>query len=359
MRRLPFEAHELSEGRLDSKGEHMKIHNYCLLSLFCAIAANARAETTPNEQSLTFVYENDVFNGNDNGYTDGVRFAWTSPENDLPLPVDLAVDNLIGPAAEWFPLFPSDGRRRITYAFGQSMFTPEHIEARALIPNDRPYAGWLYGSAGIISDTGAAYDNLELTIGIVGPASLAEPMQKFVHKHITNSPTPKGWDNQLGNEPGVVLSYEHKWRKLYESTALGFGVDFVPHVSASLGNVFTLAAAGGTIRFGQNLPDSYGTPRVRPSIGGSDYFSSDHDFGWYFFAGAEGRAVARNIFLDGNTFTDSHSVDKKYLVGDVQGGISVFYRNMRMSFTTVWRSDEFRRQPENERFGVLSLTVNY
>lgn len=31
----------------------------------------------------------------------------------------------------------------------------------------------------------------------------------------------------------------------------------------------------------------------------------------YVFAGAEGRGVASNIFLDGNTFEDSHTVDRE------------------------------------------------
>src|SRR3546814_3846176 len=45
----------------------------------------------------------------------------------------------------------------------------------------------------------------------------------------------------------------------------------------------------------------------------ADVCSSDHPsdwFGLYHFVSAEGRLMVRNIFLDGNTFEDSHSVDK-------------------------------------------------
>jgi lipid A 3-O-deacylase len=49
---------------------------------------------------------------------------------------------------------------------------------------------------------------------------------------------------------------------------------------------------------------------------GAAYFQTPKGgFGWCLFASFEGRAVARNIFLDGNTFTDSHSIDKKTFVG--------------------------------------------
>ncbi|MBW2561068.1 MAG: DUF2219 family protein, partial [Deltaproteobacteria bacterium] len=35
-------------------------------------------------------------------------------------------------------------------------------------------------------------------------------------------------------------------------------------------------------------------------------------FGFHLFLAANGTAVAHNILLDGNTFRDSHSVDKKH-----------------------------------------------
>src|SRR3546814_8870959 len=105
------------------------------------------------------------------------------------------------------------------------------------------------------------------------------------------------------------------------------GVDVTPHLGAALGNVYTYGAGGLTLRFGEDLPDDYGPPRIRPALPGSDYFRPTDDFGWYFFAGAEGRIVARNIFLDGNTFKDSHSVDKRPLVADLQAGIAVNLRS--------------------------------
>ena len=65
-------------------------------------------------------------------------------------------------------------------------------------------------------------------------------------------------------------------------------------------------------------------PRIRPGLSGSNFFLSDtdsgRDFGWYLFGGVEGRAVAHNLFLDGNTFAKSLSVQKKTFVADFQGG---------------------------------------
>jgi hypothetical protein len=255
-------------------------------------------------------------------------------------------------------LFPDVGAVRASYAIGQNMYTPEDIE----IPNppldDRPYAGWLYGSIGLVVETGPRLDQLELTLGVIGPASLAEQTQKFIHE-ITNSPEPRGWDTQLKNEPGVVLTYRRSWRRFVETTALGNTFDITPHAGGALGNVFTNANAGLTLRLGRRLPHDYGPPRIQPSLPGSGFFMPQGRFGWYVFAGMEGRAVARNIFLDGNTFRHSRSVDREPLVGDLQFGLVLTWHNVRLGYTHVMRTREFETQDESDNFGAVGLSIRY
>lgn len=108
-----------------------------------------------------------------------------------------------------------------------------------------------------------------------------------------------------------------------------------------------------------------GTDPSRPSVEGSrpwlrafdpepdeirstDYFDgsqADGKPGFYVFAGFQGRAVGRNIFLDGNTLRDDGpGVDKKVLVGDIQAGLSLFWSDdLRIDFSAVRRSREFDR----------------
>lgn len=313
--------------------------------------AKSEQDRPDNKGTLSVTFENDVFSGRDDGYTNGFRASWTTGADRVPF--------LLAPIANAIPTFPVDGNKRVSYAIGQSMFTPGDIEAYALQPNDRPYAGWLYGTVGLISDTGSQFDTLELTLGMVGPASLAHPTQRLVHEYITDSPLPRGWYHQLDNEPGIILSYDRKWRSFYQFSALGHGVDFTPGVGASLGNVMTDAKMGATFRVGRNLPSDYGPPRVRPALSGSDYFIPTKGFGWYIFAGAEGRYVARNIFLDGNTFSDSHSVDKENWVGDVQTGIALTYNDWRVAYTHVFRTKEYETQENAESFGAFTVSKQF
>ena len=102
---------------------------------------------------------------------------------------------------------------------------------------------------------------------------------------------------------------------------LGLNFDILPNIGGSLGNVFTCAEAGLVLRLGSDLTHDFGPPRIRPGLPGSSYLRPRKGFLWYVFGGFQGRAVLKNIFLDVNTLSDSHSVEKKPFVGDLQAGL--------------------------------------
>jgi hypothetical protein len=82
-------------------------------------------------------------------------------------------------------------------------------------------------------------------------------------------------------------------------------------------------------------------------------------FSLYTFGAVSGRVVLRDIFLDGNTFTDSHSVDKEPLVADLCAGVCLVYGRFKVSYAQVVRTREFERQDEHHTFGSLTLSVSY
>lgn len=304
---------------------------------------------------FSFVLENDLFYNTDQHYTNGIRLTYLTPKGGEP--------DWIHNAALALPMFNATSDIRVEYGLGQSMFTPSDIRNPNPPSTDRPYAGWLYGSIGVIGNTPGAngsrvFDQMQVSLGVVGPASLAEPAQKTVH-HIIDSPQPQGWDTQIKNEPTLQLVYQRSWQSSQFELPAGFGVDATPHAGAALGNVFTYANTGMMLRLGQNLPVDYGAPRVQPSLPGSGYFEPVDDIGWYLFAGVDGRAVARNIFLDGNTFADSRSVDKKPLVGDAQFGIAFVIRDVRLAYTHVLRTAEYYGQGADDQFGVFSVSFRF
>ena len=323
--------------------------SFCIAILF---SHGALAQNNSDEGILTFQFENDIFGNTDQHFTHGTRLAWMSPEDRVP--------SWVKDAAAYMPTFDPGASKRIIYSLGQSIFTPDDIRTSTLISEDRPYAGWLYAGIGLVSVTGDRLDNLELDIGVIGPASFAEDVQKTWHGWFAFQ-RPNGWDNQLENELGILLSYERKWRRWVRFKALGLDSDVTPHVGINLGNVLTQGAVGFTVRIGGDLSRhyDYGPPRIRPSLPGSDFFVSDGGLSWYVFFGVEGRGVLHNIFLDGNTFRDSHSVDKKPLVGDVQGGIAFIVGPVRLAYTHVFRTKEFGSQDDTDQWGAFSISARF
>lgn len=324
------------------------ILTYFLIIPTPTLAVEERTEED-NKGIVSLVIENDMVAGADKDYSSGVRLSLMSSEDKMPY--------WIRSLANFLPI-ESKGNKRISVAVGQSIFTPKDITKRTPSPNDHPYVGWLYGSVGIVSDTGKTLDNVMLTLGVVGPLALAEPTQIAMH-NVIDSPHPEGWDHQLKNEPGVILTYERKWRGMYELSPFGVAMDVTPHVGVNLGNINTDVAAGATFRVGYDLPADYGPPRVRPSLPGSDFFIPTKALGGYLFTTISERAVARNIFLDGNTFASSPSVNKEVLVASLQVGAALTYGNTRISYTQVYMEKEYQTQQKESQFGVFTVSCRF
>jgi hypothetical protein len=307
-----------------------------------------------NPKFATFTLENDKFgDGADRNYTNGFRMTFYDYEREAP-----AFAHWID---DYVPTFETNDKTGVYLSFGQNMYTPENISVETPDTFDRPYAAFLYGSVGLSNITCNHIDDLEITLGIVGPTALGEPVQKFVHD-ILNTTDPKGWDHQLRNEPGVMLSWQRLWPMTPEQQWFqNLHLRVAPHIATTVGNVYTYGAAGLSV---QLTPEQYkwqSIPlRVRPAIPGNNYFNVPRDeWAWSVFAGIEARAVAQNIFLDGNTFKSSPSVDKKTLVYDANAGVTVIFGKTSFSYTLNWRSKEFHGQNEDSLFGALSIARRF
>ena len=308
----------------------------------------------------TILEENDsLYFNSDKHYTQGFRLSFLSPA----LQPNGWTDDVFQFVGK-IPTVFADGaqsQRRISWFFGQSIFTPKDLDIKPPDARDRPYAGWLYAGPSLLQETnGNQLENLELDLGIVGPGALGRQIQNDWHQFI-GIHQAQGWSNQIQNEPGAVLAYDRYWRfgvpfAHWESGGVQDGVDIVPTAGGAVGNVFDYAQIGAQLRIGHHLETDYGQVRVRPSLSGTDYFNGAHlgdDFGWYFFGGAAGRAVARNIFLDGNSFRTSAHVEHKTFVGDLQAGASLYWSDrVRLDLSAVRRTPEFVGQREIGRAHV-------
>lgn len=326
----------------------------------------SRATPAPapiNRGTYTLYFENDLFAGTDRYYTNGVKLSWSSA--DLEKFSDTPYASPLLPFLDRIPYINRDNyQKNLVFTLGQNIYTPDDTESEEIVEGDRPYAGWLYVGLGLIWKTADVRNSLVLNVGVVGSWSFAEEAQRVVHE-VRGLAVPRGWDNQLHNELGVVGVYERTWRWPRHARRVGLDWELLPHAGAALGNVAIFANAGAELRFGLNLPDDFGTATIGPGATTSSPVEGAQqadrvgrfDLGLYLFARAEGRAVAHNIFLNGNTFGDGPSVDHRWLVGDLSVGTSVNYKNTKLTYAVVYRTKEFEGQEEAQLFG--SVSVNF
>jgi lipid A 3-O-deacylase len=325
------------------------------------LTAMAQVEKAKDYDTVSIYVENDVLAASDSNYTSGFKLTWTTAlptggQDDLQPKWDY-------PLIRRLPFVKKPGFQRMrSLSIGQSVFTPEDLRRSDLIVEDRPYAGFSYLGIAFHSSNSRRMDSLEFDIGIVGRHSYGEDIQKTVHKW-TSSTHPEGWDNQLKDEFALNVTYESKWKLLQSGLGKGFGYDLIPHLGGRLGNVHIYANAGMEARFGWSLPNDYGTCPIRPGCEINTAFDagvpSRGRFGIHIFVGVDGRAVARDIFLDGNTFRDSHSVDKEHFVADIMAGMALRAGGLKITYAFVYRTKEFKTQDDEQIFGSILLSLSY
>lgn len=302
-----------------------------------------------DDNALSFKFENDSLASSDDGhYTSGFELNWTftpAPQSLVQGVANALPDTLIG-QADW-----------ASYRLIHQIYTPNEIEQRRLIEDDRPYAGLVYAGLSVYEDVPVGdwtqATDLHVDIGLVGPSSLADSIQREVHR-VTDSDRPSGWANQLGDEPLVNLTLRRQWWR--DMTLAGKQLAHGPSVSAALGNLYTYASAGYSVRWGD---DAQGIPTLTPNPGSRHLMRSSTGWQWYLFANIEGYYMAQNLTLDGNTFSSSHSVDRKEWVADASAGLALAWEDWQITYAAVQRTREFDGQDEQDKFGAVTLTKRF
>lgn len=328
-------------------------------------------EQAPGE--VRFYEENDYFNPfterTDRYYTQGLRVEWLAPSRRADANFLPGISH-----AAWCSLICGAGWRQggvnTGYAIGQDIYTPREIRIARPQPDDRPWAGLLYGSRiARISyaepKLGAErQDRIELSLGIVGPASLARQAQSGWH-HIIQVDQPRGWANQLRNEPILQLRYDTalRWRDR------GGHADIIPRLHANLGNALVSLEAEVTGRIGWNLA-GFGVPvipsaaepmsaalRQPPSQRTNTRWLASANL----FARAGIKAVAHSIFLDGNSFANNDiRIRRTPFVPEFAVGAEFnLVGNFWVTAQFVHRGSEFEtstgRKAPGQDFGAITL----
>jgi hypothetical protein len=240
--------------------------------------------TLSRERYFSIRLDNDIFNNTDRYYTNGLYFA------------------LISPFLATFPLnrlmvpYWGSGKNYYGVSLVQNMYTPSTTKQGGIPEGDRPYAAYLYLSTFKITNDIEKRVRLssELQVGIMGPGSLGEFVQKSFHNSVPTNDEPIGWENQIRND--LLLNY---------LTDIEKGLLSAPYLEINgwgtgmLGTVYTNLSGGFFIRAGLFNPYFTSLGFSKRSLNRSRGL---HNAQIYFFLDSGGKLVGYDATLEGGLF---------------------------------------------------------
>lgn len=294
--------------------------------------------------AITFTLDNDIFMASDDGYTNGLYGSWYYYGRDDEQPES---NWLVWPLKWSMPDKKGDLSAN-AFSIGQSMFTPKDILTSNPDPDDIPYAGLLFLSNTYLVSYDAHADFISTIIGIVGPASGAEAMQKLIHE-LSDSDEPQGWDYQLENEIVFKFTRGRIWRNWVSENG---HFDILSGADMGIGTLESSINAGFTLRGGENLSLSHVSATLIPSR--TSNFIAVND-GWFAYLMVGGRLIANQIVYNGNTFRDSRSIELDHTHLAFTTGLA--YSWDKISITLAYADLSFTNDERSNvsRFGTLTV----
>jgi len=291
-------------------------------------------------KSINFTLEDDLFYHTDEFYSYGSRLLFLYEEKNNKKQKDYT-----------------------SFALVDKIYTPSDLSAIDVIPNDVPYAGYVYGELAYYKPSPSALDTYVFQIGLVGPSAHMHRLQIYMHR-LTSSEIPQGWDNQLNNELVLQFNYNKKYYYQFEKKVWNLQSVILPEYGFDAGNASSRIYAGALFRFGKNIIKNYGCSAIDKSTYGqiplyntTPTYKSEWNLNVNF--GFRANGIARDIFLDGNLNTQSHSVEKKNFTLDVIYGLSLSYKRFLFDWVHTYTTKQYETQSHAHKYTSFQVIYHY
>jgi len=284
--------------------------------------------TLGSESILTINFDNDILDYTDRFYTNGIKIELIAPALRA------------NPAARALVPYWHAGRNYYGLSLVQNMYTPSTTKIGGILFGDRPYAAYLYlGSFRITLDpVRHIRQTSEIDLGVIGPQSYGEWVQRTFHKDVPTNSEPLGWEYQIKND--LVLNYSVRLEKGIVNRK---SVELILSSSADLGTLYTNLSGGFQFRTGLMNPyfDSPGILSL-----GDRQKPGARKFQFVFFVKGSGKFAGYDATLEGGLINRSSvytipSIAVSRCVLQGSSGISLGYNGCRLDLEQFILSPEF------------------
>jgi len=239
---------------------------------------------------------------------------------------------------------------------GQKIYTPYWGMVAKREDQDRPFAGYLYaGAAYSVFYKKESVLKTSIELGTVGPNSLAQDAQEFLHKTV-GFYTPAGWDYQIKNE--VTINLSTSYSKLIHRSSDN-AVDFSGQGYANLGTTFNGLGASVLFRAGK-LNQLFNSAYHNAVIGDSKT-KKINNFEFFFYAKPQLNVVAYDATIQGSLFNNDSPVTfgVKPIVFEQQFGVNYSSNRFTADFNVIFKTKEVKSVAKAQNYGGLSLYYRF
>ena len=281
-----------------------------------------------HDRSLKINFDNDIFDNTDRYYTNGIRFDFISPFLKQ-FPLSWCLVPYWGKATNYYGL-----------SIGQNMYTPYTTKTGGIHYGDRPYAAYLFvGSFKISNDPLKRFrQTSEIDLGVIGPSSFGDFIQKSFHNSVPTNNEPLGWEYQIQDD--LLLDYLMSFEKGIITMK---NIEFDLNAKGVLGTLYTNLSGGFRFQAGLFYP-YFATPGYSRRSQNKDRGYSD--FQCFVFVTSDGKLVGYDATLEGGLFNRSSIYTLKpseisLLTYQGTVGISFSWEGVRIDLEQYLLSPEF------------------
>jgi len=313
--------------------------NQIAVALMLLAASSISAQTNNYKSSFGFRTENDAYLGfgSDRYYTNGLFINYSRAIRQADTSGMII-------------------KRTWEAEVGQSIYNAQTGSVPDMSYVDRPFAGFLYGSAKMNWFTkNGKHLSAGISVGTIGPNSLAQDAQELLHD-IVGFYEINGWQYQVKNELGINAQFEYK-RPLART---GTATDFSLSSKASLGTTFTGVATGILFRAG-DINELFQSVTSGSRI--SDQKGSvvpDREF--FFYTQPTLQVVVYDATIQGGLFRDDKgpiTYKPNRLIYRQEVGVKYAQDRWMLSFAAIFKTKELKSQVKSHQYGSASLHYSF
>jgi hypothetical protein len=230
-----------------------------------------------------------------------------------------------------------------SFSIGQSIFTGTfeyELQAGKHVGSSvgRPNAGWLFATLSDRDSTARAVEEYSVSVGVVGPQALAEPMQQLFHALGPEYQHEQNWSRQLPFEPGFVARYTRDGGLASVGAADDWNGSVRSRLGVSIGTIHTGASVGAVGAI--HTPEWFrGRSAFIPRVTLRADFTQ--------------QAVLRDEFLDGTFFRSSDHVTKKLSYGEYGFTLQLSWSTVNVAYRGARTGKQYNGQFEPMSWGTL------